>query len=147
MSIKYTTVKFHNPQGEEGVTYYRPRAVKTGDYSSEELERDINDATSVSDVDVHAVLFALNKQLRKSLLDGRTIVLDGIGRISVGMETESFTDKDICEDGFTPSKYVKSLHLNFLPSASIKKELKSKSAIRHIEGKEKLKQKKLRAKS
>ena len=45
MSIKYTVVKYHNPQGEEDAVYYRPRAIKTDDYTAEQLERDINDAT------------------------------------------------------------------------------------------------------
>lgn len=132
MSIKYSVVKFHNLKGEENVNYYRPRVVKTDDYTTEALEQDINDSTGVSDVDVHSVLFALNKQLRKALLDGRTIVLDGIGRISVGMDTASFTEEEKNAVGFAPSRYVKGVHLNFLPCASIKKELNGKNSLHYI---------------
>lgn len=132
MSIKYKTVRVYNPKGADGVEYYRPRVVKTDDYTTEALEKDINDSTGVSDVDVHSVLFALNKQLRKALLDGRTIVLDGIGRISVGMDTTSFTEEERNAAGFVPSRYVKGVHLNFLPCASIKKELNERNSLHYI---------------
>lgn len=132
MPIKYTVVKYHNPQGEENAVYYRPRVVKTDDYTAAQLERDINDATSLSDVDVHSALFAINKQLRKELLSGRTIVLDGIGRISIGMTASSITEEERSADGFSPAKYIKSLHLNFRPCASILKELKEMREMQYI---------------
>lgn len=132
MSIRYTVVKYHNPQGEEGVEYYRPRVVKTDDYTADQLEQDINDATSLSDVDIHSALFAINKQLRKELLAGRTIVLDGIGRISIGMDTKSITEEERNAEGFNPSKYIKSLHLNFRPCASILKELRELKTLKYI---------------
>lgn len=132
MPIKYTVVKYHNPQGEEDAVYYRPRAIKTDDYTAEQLEQDINDATSLSDVDIHSALFAINKQLRKELLAGRTIVLDGIGRISIGMDTMSITEEERNAEGFNPSKYIKSLHLNFRPCASILKELRELKTLKYI---------------
>lgn len=132
MAIKYTVVKYHNPQGEEDAVYYRPRAIKTDDYTAEQLERDINDATSLSDVDIHSALFAINKQLRKELLAGRTIVLDGIGRISIGMDTKSITEEERNAEGFNPSRYIKSLHLNFRPCSSILKELRELKTLKYI---------------
>ena len=57
-----------NPKGIEGVMYFAPRVVKVDDYTTKELINDINDATGMSDVDVRAVLGALNKQIRKGLL-------------------------------------------------------------------------------
>ncbi len=132
MAVRYTVVKYHNPQGEEDAVYYRPRAIKTDDYTAEQLEQDINDATSLSDVDIHSALFAINKQLRKELLAGRTIVLDGIGRISIGMDTKSITEEERNAEGFNPSRYIKSLHLNFRPCSSILRELREMKSLKYI---------------
>lgn len=132
MAINYRIVRCDNPQGEKEVKYYRPRAVKIDDYSEENLIEDINDSTSVSDVDVIAVLAAISKQLRKAILSGRTVVLDGIGRISIGMDTMSITEEERNAEGFSPSKYIKSLHLNFRPCASILKELRELKTLKYI---------------
>lgn len=37
MSITYKVTKCKNPNGGEGITYYSGKAVKTGEYSFEDL--------------------------------------------------------------------------------------------------------------
>lgn len=132
MAINYRIVRCDNPQGEKGVKYYRPRAVKIDDYSEENLMEDINDSTSVSDVDVIAVLAAISKQLRKAILSGRTVVLKDIGRLSVGMSTRCFPEEVKNAEGFTPSSYIEDVHINFRPCAKIIRELRELKNLRCV---------------
>ena len=132
MAINYKISKCKNPNGVEGVDYFVNRAVKVDDYTMERLIEDINDATGMSDIDVRGVLSALNKQIRKSLLDGRTVVLEGVGRLSVGIRSKCFTQEDMDADEFNPSSKIKEVHINFRPAPSIVKELRMKKSLRRV---------------
>lgn len=129
MAIKYTIVKYHNPQGEKGKNYYRARVLKSGDYTTEQLAEEVNDCTGMSDTDAVAVLHIINKLMRKALLSGHTVVLDGIGRISVGMNSDSFTEEQLNREDFIPSAHVNSLHINFLAEKKLLKELRIKNTL------------------
>lgn len=133
MSVRYKVVQCDNPQGEKGKKYYRPRVVKTDDYTHKELMRDVNDATGVSDVDVNSVLFAISKQIRKALLAGRTVVLKDVGRISVGMTTRCIPEDELNDAKFRPSDYIEGVHINFRPDADIANELRELSNLRCVQ--------------
>jgi hypothetical protein len=70
MSINYKVTKCKNPNGSKDVTYYAGRAVKTGEYSFEDLARDINNSTTVTAADAMAVLKAMKSYITKALLSG-----------------------------------------------------------------------------
>ena len=130
--INYAIKKCANPKGIEGVDYYTPRVVKTSDYDMEELVGDINDATGMSDIDVHAVLYALGKQIRKGLLNGRTVVLEGVGRISVGMTAKCFPAEALTDKEFVPSQMIKEVHVNYRPDVGILRDLRIKRKLNRI---------------
>ena len=132
MAINYAVTKCSNPKGIEDVNYYVNRAVKVDDYTMERLIEDINDATGMSDIDVRGVLSALNKQIRKALLDGRTVVLEGVGRLSVGIRSKCFPEETMKSDEFNPAAMIKDVHINFRPSPSIIKELRMKKSLRRV---------------
>lgn len=132
MAINYAIKKCANPKGVEGVDYYTPRVVKTSDYDMEELVGDINDATGMSDIDVRAVLYALGKQIRKGLLNGRTVVLEGVGRISVGMSAKCFSRDAMMAEDFSPSSKIKDVHVNYRPDAGILRDLRIKRQLRRV---------------
>ena len=132
MAIRYAVTKCANPNGIEGKNYYAPRVVKVDDYDMKELVDDINNATGMSDIDVRAVLSALNKQITKGLLSGRTIVLEGVGRLSVGIKTKCFPQEAISDEEFSPSAMIKGVHINFRPDVNILKELRMKKSFRRI---------------
>ena len=132
MAINYAIKRCPNPNGIEGVDYYAPRVIKVDDYTVEELVTDINDATGMSDIDVRAVLSALGKQIRKGLLSGRTVVLEGVGRVSVGLKTKCFTADTMNAEGFTPAAMIKEVHINFRPDAGILGELRMKKSLRRV---------------
>lgn len=132
MAIRYAVTKCANPNGIEGVDYYAPRVVKVDDYDMKELVDDINNATGMSDIDVRAVLSALNKQITKGLLSGRTIVLEGVGRLSVGIKTKCFSQDAMAASDFSPSAMIKGVHINFRPNKEILDELRMKKSFRRI---------------
>lgn len=70
MAITYKVSKCKNPNGIEGVDYYAGRAVKTGEYSFDDLARDINNSTTVTAADAMAVLKAMKSFIIKALLAG-----------------------------------------------------------------------------
>ena len=51
MAITYKVVKVKNPKGADGVDFYAGRAVKTSDYSFDELMEDIESSTTVTEAD------------------------------------------------------------------------------------------------
>lgn len=132
MAINYAIKRCPNPNGVEGVDYFVPRVIKVDDYTVDELATDINDATGVSEVDVKAVLAALNKQIRKGLLNGRTVVLEDVGRLSVGLKAKCFTRETMQDEEFQPSAMIKGVHINFRPDAGILTELRTNKSLRRI---------------
>lgn len=132
MAISYKISKCKNPNGIEGTDYYVPRVVKVDDYTMDRLVEDINDATGVSDVDVRAVLSALGKQIRKALLDGRVVVMDDLGRLSVGIRAKCFSQDAMAASDFLPSAMIKEVHINFRPDVKILRDLRSKKSLRRV---------------
>ena len=66
------------------------------------------------------------------LLSGRTIVLEGVGRLSVGIKTKCFPQEVINDEEFSPSAMIKGVHINFRPDVNILKELRMKKTFRRI---------------
>ncbi len=132
MAVTYAVTKCSNPNGVEGVEYFVPRVVKVDDYTMDRLVEDINDATGMSDIDVRGVLSALGKQIRKALLDGRVVVMEGLGRISVGIKAKCFSRDVMAASDFSPSAMIKDVHINFRPDVNILKDLRSKRSLRRI---------------
>lgn len=131
MPVTYSIQKCRNPK-YPNESYYVPRVKKIDDYDMHDLAKDINDATGMSEVDVMGVLYALNKQITKGLLSGRTVVLDGVGRLSVGITAKCFNAETMADEEFSPSYYIKGVHVNFRPDKEILSELRMRKSFRRI---------------
>lgn len=131
MPVIYSIQKCRNPRNPDA-DYFVPRVKKIDDYDMSELAKDINDATGMSEIDVMGVLYALNKQITKGLLSGRHIVLDGVGRLSVGIKAKCFPKEVIGHEEFSPSSMIKGVHINFRPDKEILRELRSRKTFRRI---------------
>ena len=132
MSIKYAVRPCPNPNGIEGTDYFAPRAVKYEDYTMEEMVRDINDATGMSEIDVRGVLYAIHKQIYKQLLNGHTVVLEGIGRISVSLDTKCFSQDAMAASDFNPASFIKGVRVRFRPDAKIMKALRANKSLQKV---------------
>ena len=131
MALVYSIQLCRNPKNPE-VDYFVPRAKKVEDYYMQEIVKDINDATGMSEIDVLGVLYALNKQITKGLLSGRNVVLDGVGRLSVGINAKCFDSQRMASEDFSPSSMIKGVHINFRPDKEILRELRSRKTFRRI---------------
>ena len=131
MAIIYSIQKCRNPR-QPDVDYFAPRVKKIDDYGMKDLVRDVNDATGMSEIDVYGVLYALNKQITKALLSGRTVVLEGVGRLYVGIKAKCFPKEVIGHEEFSPSAMIRGVHINFRPDAEILRELRSRKSFRRI---------------
>ncbi len=132
MAVRFKVIKSPNPGGEKGKTYYRARVIKQDDYTPEAMAEDINDSTSMSQSDVAGVLSALSKQMLKALLEGRAVVLEGIGRLKVGIDSRIITEEQMNAKGFNPIDHINGLHINFVPEKKVKKQLCNKRNLKRI---------------
>ena len=132
MAVRIKVVKSPNPGGEKGRNYYRARVIKQDDYTPEQMAEDINDSTSMSQSDVKGVLSALSKQMLKALLAGRAVVLEGIGRLKVGIDSRIITEEEVNTKGFNPIDHINGLHINFIPEKKVKKQLCDKRNLKRM---------------
>ena len=123
MSITYKVGKCKNPNGQDGVNYLAPRAVKTSDYDFEDLANDIAFATTCTKGDAMAVLASIKPFIVKALLNGRRVVLNELGSFVMGLTAKCFPEAALESDEFSPSQMIKGWHVNFRPEPKLKKEL------------------------
>ena len=75
--ITYAVKKTRNPKNPE-VDYFAGRAIKTGEYTFEDLATDINNSTTVTKADAMAVLASIKPFISKALINGQVVVLDDL---------------------------------------------------------------------
>ena len=130
--INYKVSKCKNPNGEEDINYYSARAVKTGEYTFEDLAEDINNSTTVTQTDCTAVLRAMKSHITKALLSGQVVVLQDLGRLQVTLQSKCYTADAIRAEGFSPAAQIKGHRIIFRPEAKLKKEVKAGIALKRI---------------
>ena len=132
--INYHISKCKNPgkNAVEGTTYYACRAIKTNDYTFDELAEDISLATTVTKPDAQAVLGVIKLFITKALLAGRSVVLNELGRFQISLQSKCFTAEDLSDKEFVPSSKIKGHRILFRPEAALKKEVASKLSLNRI---------------
>ena len=121
--INYKVSRTKNPNGIEGTTYYSAKAVKTGDYTFEQLAEDINNSTTVTKADAMAVLASVKPYITRALLNGQVVVLQDIGRFQVTLQGKCYNAERMATEDFSPSSMIKSHRVVFRPEAQLKKEI------------------------
>ena len=130
--ITYAVKKTRNPRGDEGTNYYAGRAIKTGEYTFEDLANDINNSTTVTKADAMAVLASIKPYITKALLAGQVVVLQDIGRFQVTLQGKCYTSEDLADKEFSPSAMIKSHRILFRPEAKLKKDVSSGISLKRI---------------
>ena len=130
--INYKVSKCKNPKGVEGTTYYSGKAVKTGEYTFDDLAADINNSTTVTKADAMAVLASIKPFITKALLAGQVVVLQDIGRFQVTLQGKCYTAEDMQQDDFTPSSKIKGHRILFRPEAKLKHEVAAGITLKRI---------------
>ena len=111
MSVRYKLVQ-NNREGSRTRGKWYARAVPVGVIRSEQIAEDIEEKCSLTKSDVLGVITELVTQMRKHLLAGERVILDGFGGFKCGIAT---SPADSAKD-FTPTKNVKSVHIIFQPT-------------------------------
>ena len=122
MPITYRVSKCSNPKYPE-VDYFKGTAVKTGDYSFEDLADDIALATTCTKGDIMAVLASIKPFITKALLNGRRVVLNDLGAFIMGVRGKCYNAERMATEDFSPSAMIKGWTLKFQPEVKLKKSL------------------------
>ena len=84
MTIQYDFYRNPNSEGNNKKRYHA-RVVASGQVSTEQLAKEINQECSLTPADVKAVLICLGDKLAKHLSEGRKVHLKGIGHFQVNL--------------------------------------------------------------
>ena len=122
MPITYKVAKCRNPKNPD-VDYFKGTAVKTGDYTFEELTEDIALATTCTKGDIMAVLASIKPFITKALLNGRRVVLNDLGAFVMGVRGKCYNAERMATKDFSPSAMIKGWTLKFQPEVKLKKSL------------------------
>lgn len=130
--INYRVSKCKNPKGVEGTNYYSGKAVKTGEYTFDDLAQDINNSTTVTKADAMAVLASIKPFITKALLAGQVVVLQDIGRFQVTLQSKCYTTDTMQAEGFSPASMIKGHRIIFRPETKLKSSIKDGLALKRV---------------
>ena len=130
--ITYAVKKTKNPKGIEGTNYYAGRAIKTGEYTFDDLATDINNSTTVTKADAMAVLASVKPYVIRALLAGQVVVLQDIGRFQVTLRSKCYSQDAMAAEDFSPSSKIKGHRITFRPEAKLKKEVAAGVTLKRI---------------
>ena len=122
MPITYKVAKCRNPKNPD-VDFFKGTAVKTGDYSFDDLAEDIALATTCTKGDIMAVLASIKPFITKALLNGSRVVLNDLGAFHVSIQGKCYPREVMAQENFSPSSMVKSHRIVFRPEVKLKKDI------------------------
>ena len=120
--ITYAVKKTRNPKNPD-VDYFAGRAIKTGEYTFDDLATDINNSTTVTKADAMAVLASIKPFITKALLAGQSVVLQDLGRFQVTLQGKCYAQDDIAAEDFNPASKIKSHRIIFKPDVKLKRDV------------------------
>jgi len=130
MAIPYIITQRTNSIDTNKSSIYFLKIVQNDVVNIDQLSKEIEKETSLSEVDVHAVLIALQGKIMKHLEEGNVVNLENLGKFSIAAKTIAHENK---ED--VSVKDVQKFGINFMPSLKIKRWLKKDFKLRKVETK------------
>ena len=132
MAINYQIITCANPKGAEGVDYACNSRTKTGDYTTEQLIDDLNEATSVTKGDVMGILKAYLTEIARMVRNGNTVEMEGLGTFRARLSSKCFAQSVIPSEGFDPSSYIRSAGIRFNASPELKAYIRTRATYRRV---------------
>jgi predicted histone-like DNA-binding protein len=111
MPFKFKSVPKKNPRNPAAPAKYYASPSYSGEVTIRQLAAQIADISTVSSVDVLAVLEAFLQQIPKELIQGRIVRLRDFGTFRITLNSEGAET----ESGLSGT-HIKKLKLNFRPS-------------------------------
>ena len=118
MSIKFNLIQRGNPSNQEAPKKFYATVKSQGKRDINYLARRIAEISTVSSIDVKAVLEAFITVVPQELADGRTVRLGDFGSFRVIVSSEGV----LHEKDFTTSK-IKNAKISFTKGVALKKEI------------------------
>ena len=131
MPITYKVAKCRNPRNPDA-EYYKGTAVKTGDYSFDDLAEDIALATTCTKGDILAVLASIKPFITKALLNGNRVVLNDLGAFHISVQGKCYPKEILSAEDFSPSAQIKSHKIVFRPDVALKKAVAADFSLKRI---------------
>lgn len=119
MAIPYIISQRTNSIDTNRSSIYFLKIVQNNVVDINRLSKEIEKETSLSEVDVHAVLIALQGKIMQHLEEGNVVNLENLGKFSMAAKTIAHPNK-----ADVSIKDVQKFHINFMPSTKIKHWLK-----------------------
>ena len=129
--ISYKVSKCRNPKNPDQ-NFYKGTAVKTGEYSFDDLAEDINNSTTITQADATAVLKAMKHFITKALINGQVVVLDDLGRLQVTLQGKCYNAETLADKDFKPAEMIHGHKIIFRPDKGLKKEVSDNILLRRI---------------
>ena len=115
MTVKYNVVARHNPRDIAAPPKYYPSVVSSGEVTIQQLAEKIADISTVSSIDVVAVLEAFVQLVPRELTEGNIVRLGDLGSFWLRVKSDgSVTPEEVSASNvnkilpkFTPSKRFK----------------------------------------
>ena len=112
-----TKKTFVDKTGVEQTKFY-PNSVAVGLYTTEDMARDISEASSFTEADMVGALKGLSNIIITKLKLGYNVKLDGIGTFSLSLTSEGFDTEEECK----PSR-IKVKKIAFKSERKLRKEM------------------------
>ena len=97
------------------------QAVNTGTVDLNRISKDISNESTLSVVDIKAVIMALGSKLQFHLEDGKIVDLGDIGKFKIGFKCKAEDNEQL----LSPKRSIKKHHLNYQASKEMKHRLKN----------------------
>jgi predicted histone-like DNA-binding protein len=120
MAIRYRITKRSNTITNTNKEQYIMQAVNTGTISIRQISDEISRESTVSKVDITAVLVGLEEKLKQHLSDGKIVELGDVGKFKLGFKSTAESEPSL----LSPKKNILKYHVNFQPSKYLKQWLK-----------------------
>ncbi len=127
MAIPYIISQRTNSINANKSSIYFLKIVQNNVVDVNRLSKEIEKETSLSEVDVHAVLIALQGKIMQHLEEGNVVNLENLGKFSMAAKTIAHENK-----AAVSVKDVQKFHINFMPSSKIKQWLKQNFKLKKI---------------
>ncbi len=112
-----TKKTFVDKTGVEQTKFY-PNSVAVGLYTTEDMARDISEASSFTEADMIGALRGMSDIIITKLKLGYNVKLDGVGIFSLSLTSEGFNSAEECK----PSR-IKVRKITFKADRKLKKEM------------------------
>lgn len=120
MPIRYRVIeKVLLPKAGRQEKKYYANTISSGEYSLDELIKDIEKSSTLSSADVHAVIYAMNDKLLTALADGKIVRLGVLGSMRIHISSRGETSPgNVGGHSIYSARYV------FHPGSALKSLLK-----------------------